>query len=181
MYTDDDGTTESDAIGSILRCGGASIFSVEQSSSPVSILDELLPPALLRNRDALLTALRACANNLEIELCDYNSSGPVVPGDQSPRPARSQQTLVREKHICDVTSTFKFLPSLMAETGTFPSYITVHPNSETRRETSVTNAVALVQWKNVLTKVKSLELCGEPMLIPRRKLNCRRPKLEPSK
>lgn len=61
-------------------------------------------------------------------------------------------------HICDVTSTFNLLLSLMAETGTFSGSITVHPLYVLGCETGLTNAFGLVQWKKGLAKVKSFDL-----------------------
>lgn len=161
VWTGDDGTKESEALGCMLRWGGADIFSDEQFSTQVDILDELLPSSLSRHRDALLAALRACRKDLGLEISDYHfleADTPLTAPKSQPRNVRLVNDFNEGKHVCDVTSTFTFILSLMAEAGMTPSCISVNPLNELKMQTGLTNAVALVRWKQALVQVKTLEL-----------------------
>lgn len=165
LYADDDGTTEINALSHMLHCGGANLFSVGRDSKPADVLDELLPTPLRHHRDALIKALRACENVTELEFCDNQmfdddfEASRERPKPAALRPVRfSRWTFGRDKHISDITSTFNFILSLMAEADLYPRWISIHPLSEYHMQTDITNAVGLVKWKKVLTKVESIEL-----------------------
>lgn len=134
----------------------------EYDSDKTGESEILLPAALPRNKDALLTAFRACKNIKEVEFCDYHvfDKEDATP-TQHPKPRLAVFPGPRHKsrqYACDITSSFDFILSLMSQADLTPRWISIHPLSYMRMSTGLIDAASLLEHKHVLRKVESLEL-----------------------
>lgn len=132
-----------------------------------SELDQLVPAALVSRMEALLAVFTAAENITQLELADYHylasPTDDVVrarPDLPRPRQGRAFFNLAEPNDfVCDISSTFNFIMSLVARAGLTPKYISVHPmKGKTSTTTGSTNAAGLVNSKQALFRVETLIL-----------------------
>ena len=158
----DDGTAEHDAR-SVVRQRN----SPQPSDDTVELLgrsraDQLVPAALISHKEALLTALLATENVMMLEFadCHWNLSASDDTEREdldlpAPRP-RSGNGLLG--FVCDISSTFKFIMSLIARAGLAPKWISIGSLHDLKSVTGLTTAIGLVTYKQALLQLKSLQL-----------------------
>lgn len=124
--------------------------------------------ALLENRNALLAAFVALTNLDVLEFSDTHwhdigsyrfIGGTWLSVDEPlPRHRRSPRRFIQRRYIYDISSTFNFILSLIADAGLAPRCIAVHPLLEGDLKTGLSNASGLVHMRPALQCVEELEL-----------------------
>jgi len=131
--------------------------------------DETVPAALIAHKKALLAALLATKNVTELEFTDYHRlSKSTADGDERecpdlPAPRRRQKSTLftttdLKEFICDISSSFEFIMSLVARAGLSPKSMSIHSLGDTKVVTGISSAIALVTYKQTLLQLDALEL-----------------------
>lgn len=129
----------------------------------------LVPTALISHKEALLEAFLATKNLEDLRFMDYHLLESTIDGNKwkfsadLPAPRRMQTratatTLYSYNHVCDITSTFNFIMSLVARAGLAPKRISIPYLGIRNIATGLPSAVGLVACKEILLQLESLQL-----------------------
>jgi hypothetical protein len=131
-------------------------------------IEQLIPMALISHKEALLEAFLATKNLEELRFVGYHLLESTFDGKKwkcpdLPAPRRMQTratatALHSYNYVCDITSTFNFIMSLVARAGLAPKRICIPYTGVTNIATGLSSAVGLVACKETLLQFESLQL-----------------------
>lgn len=161
----DDGTAEHDARR-VVQQRNAPHPSDDDLEFPGRDGDyQLVSAALISHEEALLAALLATKNVKILEFTDCHWNLSASAGNNwnnldlpAPRPRSRSSRTGLVGFVCDISSTFNFVMSLVARAGLAPKRISMHPLDDTKLMTGLTSAIGLVTSKQALLQLKSLQL-----------------------
>lgn len=162
IYCSDDGTADPEVRQHFQQRDAPHPLSDGRELLRSSGTDHLIPMALLSHKEALLAALLATKNVTELEFTDYHWLMSTSDGNEWEHPdlpaPRPRIRIGLTDFICDISSTFNFVMSLIARAGLAPKWVSIHSLDDTRLVTGLTTAIGLVTWKQTLLQLESLEL-----------------------
>ena len=128
--------------------------------------DRLVPTALVSHEEALLAAFLATKNVTELILTDHYWSNSTTEGNEPEHrdlPARRPISRQAERRtlydfVCDITSTFNLIMSLVAQAGLAPTRITTSSLPGANLVTGLSSAIGLVTYKQALLQLEGLDL-----------------------
>lgn len=163
----DDGTTKDDAQHRVPQPGETPTSNDGRELSRSSGPDRIVPTTFIGHKEALVAAFLATVNVTELEFTDYHrpslaTDGSVWEHPDHPPPRRMQRRAAAVndpgEFVCDISSTFNFVISLVARAGLTPKFVTMHSLVAEKLVTGLSSAIGLATWKQALLQLEPLDL-----------------------